>query len=29
MATLGREVQGVKKYIPPPSYSPRFIDMVK
>jgi flagellar biosynthesis/type III secretory pathway chaperone len=29
MATLGREVQGVKKYIPPQSYSPRFVDMVK
>ncbi len=29
MATLGREVQGVKKYIPPQGYSPRFVDMVK
>ncbi len=29
MATLGREVQGVKKYIPPQAYSPRFVDMVK
>jgi len=29
MATLGREVQGVKKYIPPQSYTPRFVDMVK
>ncbi len=29
MATLGREVQGVKGYIPPQSYSPRFVDMVK
>jgi flagellar biosynthesis/type III secretory pathway chaperone len=29
MATLGREVQGVKRYIPPQSYSPRFVDMVK
>jgi len=29
MATLGREVQGVKRYIPPQSYTPRFVDMVK
>jgi flagellar biosynthesis/type III secretory pathway chaperone len=29
MAVLGREVQDVKKYIPPPSCSPRFVDMVK
>jgi hypothetical protein len=29
MATLGREVQGVKKYIPPQSHTPRFVDMVK
>ena len=29
MATLGREVQGVKKYIPPQPYTPRLVDMVK
>lgn len=29
MATLGREVQGVKKYIPPRPYAPRFVDMVE
>jgi len=29
MATLGREVQGVKKYIPPQSYTPRFVDLMK
>jgi flagellar biosynthesis/type III secretory pathway chaperone len=29
MAALGREVQGVKKFIPPQAYSPRFVDMVK
>ena len=29
MATLGREVQGVRKYIPLQSHTPRFVDMVK
>jgi flagellar biosynthesis/type III secretory pathway chaperone len=29
MATLGREVQGVKNYIPPRPYAPRFVDMVE
>jgi flagellar biosynthesis/type III secretory pathway chaperone len=29
MAVLGREVQGVKRYVPSPAYSPRFVDMVK
>ena len=29
MVTLGREVQVVRKYIPPQSYTPRFVDMVK
>lgn len=29
MATLGREVQGVKKYIPRQSSTPRFVDMAK
>jgi hypothetical protein len=28
MATMGREVQNVKKYIAPNPYSPRFIDFV-
>jgi len=29
MAALGREVQGVKKYIPPRSYTPRFVHLMK
>ena len=29
MAVLGREVHGVKKYIPPRQYNPRFVDLVK
>ncbi|MCU0578281.1 MAG: hypothetical protein MUF69_01915 [Desulfobacterota bacterium] len=29
MATAGREVQNVKKYMAPSPYTPRFIDLVK
>lgn len=29
MAAMGREVQTVKKYLPPNPYTPRFIDMIK
>ena len=29
MATVGREVQNVKKYMAPSPYTPRFIDLVK
>jgi hypothetical protein len=29
MVTLGREVQGAKKYIPPQSHTPRWVDLMK